>query len=284
MASVCNIFSFMCMREQKKQKVQHRIHPGIQPYDAIVVWNGKESQQKAKQGGISFDIILKEASGSPLVPKPPSPVQRRELSQEQIANKLKKAEERRSLIEAERLEQLQKERQKAIEVLNKAQLENEQFAKKAKEKLRRSMEVRENNRETQIRALQERLREHSLKVHEVQKASEEMVEEFEKKAEEKLSQKMSTYEENRQNQLKSMLSKLKEHASHINEVCAASEQRGPSTDELQEQLVQKMENALKNREDQLKGLQNRLAEHEKRMKEVQSRRISCSGDAISPTK
>ena len=40
-----------------------------------------------------------------------------------------------------------------------------------------------------------------------------MVEEFEKKAEEKLSQKMSTYEENRQNQLKSMLSKLKEHVS-----------------------------------------------------------------------
>jgi len=195
-----------------------------------------ESQQKAKQGGISFDIILKEASGSPLVPKPPSPranVQRRELSQEQIANKLKKAEERRSLIEAERLEQLQKERQKAIEVLNKAQQENEQFSKKAQEKLRRSMEIRENNRETQIRALQERLR---------------------------------------------------EHASHINEVCAASEQRGPSTDELQEQLVQKMENALKNREDQLKGLQNRLAEHEKRMKEVQSRRISCSGDATSPTK
>ena len=52
-----------------------------------------------------------------------------------------------------------------------------------------------------------------------------------------------------------------QQASHINEVCAASEQRGPSTDELQEQLVQKMENALKNREDQLKGLQNRLAEH-----------------------
>lgn len=50
-------------------------------------------------------------------------------------------------------------------------------------------------------------------------------------------------------------------ASHINEVCQASENRGQSTDELQEQLVQKMENALRNREEQLKCLQDRLAEH-----------------------
>ena len=50
-------------------------------------------------------------------------------------------------------------------------------------------------------------------MHEVQKAGEEMVKEFEEKAEVKLSQKMNTYEENRQNQLKGMLNKLKEHVS-----------------------------------------------------------------------
>ena len=40
-----------------------------------------------------------------------------------------------------------------------------------------------------------------------------MVREFEAKSEEKLSKKMETYEENRQNQLKGMLTKLKEHVS-----------------------------------------------------------------------
>ncbi|XP_013075616.1 stathmin-1-A-like isoform X2 [Biomphalaria glabrata] len=232
--------------------------------------------QKAKQGGISFDVILKPASvESPKAPVQLSPrdVKKRELSQEQLENKLKKAEERRSLIEQERMEQLAKERQKAIEVVTKAQSENEQFSKKTQEKLRRSMEIRRENRETQIRALQERLREHSLKVQEIQKAGEEMVKEFEAKTEMKLSQKMETYEENRQNQLKGMLAKLQEHANHINEVCQASENRGPSTDDLQEQLVQKMENALKNREEQLRNLQERLAEHENRIKEVQRKKL-----------
>jgi stathmin len=232
MANVCNWFSFMCMREQQKKKqnqVHHRIHPNRQAYDAIVVWKGKEAQ-KPKQGGISFDVILKPASNNPLTPKPPSPrdVKKREMSQEQIENKLKKAELRRSLIEQERLEQIQKERQKAIEVMNKAQCESEQFSKKTKEKLRRSMEIRRDNRETQIRALQDRLR---------------------------------------------------EHATHISDVCAASENRAQSTDELQEQLVLKMENALKNREEQLKGMQEKLAEHQHRIKEVQKKRLSCSGDA-----
>jgi len=240
-----------------------------------------ESQKSQQKGGISFDVILKPASGGPLTPKPPSPmgIKKRELSQEQIATKLKKAEERRSLIEADRMEQLAKERQKANEVLARAQCESEQFSKKTKEKLRRSMEVRMQNREDQIRALQERLREHSSKIHDVQKAGDEMVKEFEEKAEQKLTKKMSLYEDNRQNQLKSMMSKLKEHAAHINEVCASSETRGVNSDELQEQLVHKMENALRNREEQLKSLQDRLAEHENRIIEVQRRKMTGSGDA-----
>lgn len=53
----------------------------------------------------------------------------------------------------------------------------------------------------------------SIKVQEVQRAGEEMVKSFEEKSEMKLSQKMEIYEENRQNQLKSMLVKLQDHVS-----------------------------------------------------------------------
>ena len=63
-------------------------------------------------------------------------------------------------LEAQRLEQLAKEREKAQEVLIKAQQENAQFSKSTKEKLRRSMELNKENRDAQIKALQERLREH----------------------------------------------------------------------------------------------------------------------------
>ncbi|RUS71475.1 hypothetical protein EGW08_020761 [Elysia chlorotica] len=281
MSAVCNLFSFLCMREAQKKKTVHRIHPNRQAYDAVVVLKGKENQ-KPKHGSISFDVILKPAqmeNSRPVQLSPREPVKKRELSQEQIADKLKKAEIRKSLLEQERLEQLAKERQKALEVMSKAQCESEKFSQKTKEKLRRSMEIRKENREQQIRALQERLREHSLKVQEVQNAGEEMVKEFEAKSEEKLSKKMETYEENRQNQLKGMLTKLKEHAAHISEVCAASENRSQVSDELNEQLVQKMENALRNREEQLAALQERMAERDNRIKEAQKKReVSESGD------
>lgn len=56
--------------------------------------------QKPKPGGISFDVILKPATvesvKSPLQLSP-NGVKKRELSQEQIENKLKRAEERRSV-------------------------------------------------------------------------------------------------------------------------------------------------------------------------------------------
>lgn len=63
-------------------------------------------------------------------------------------------------LEAQRLEQLAREREKAQEVVAKAQQESLKFSKATKEKLRRSMELNKENREAQIKALQERLREH----------------------------------------------------------------------------------------------------------------------------
>ncbi|XP_055885816.1 stathmin-like isoform X3 [Biomphalaria glabrata] len=220
MSTVCSWFSILCLREtQKKKTVQHRIHPNRQAYDAIVVWKGKENQ-KAKQGGISFDVILKPASvESPKAPVQLSPrdVKKRELSQEQLENKLKKAEERRSLIEQERMEQLAKERQKAIEVVTKAQSENEQFSKKTQEKLRRSMEIRRENRETQIRALQERLREHANHINEVCQASENRGPSTDD-LQEQLVQKMENALKNREEQLRNLQERLAEHENRIKEV------------------------------------------------------------------
>jgi hypothetical protein len=45
-------------------------------------------------------------------------------------------------------------------VLAKAAQENQEFSRQTQEKLRRSMEANKENREAQIKALQERLREH----------------------------------------------------------------------------------------------------------------------------
>lgn len=63
-------------------------------------------------------------------------------------------------LETQKLEQLQKDRERAQQVLQKAQEENTTFSKSTQEKLRRSLELNKENRQAQIKALQERLREH----------------------------------------------------------------------------------------------------------------------------
>nr|KAG5700805.1 hypothetical protein BaRGS_035008 [Batillaria attramentaria] len=229
-----------------------------------------------KSGSLAFEVILKPAQNdAPLRPISPPKNNRVVLSEEDIKLKLKKAEERRQSLEAQRLEQLAKERERAQEVVAKAQQESKEFSHATKEKLRRSMEANKENREAQIKALQERLREHSIKVTETCKQSDKMMEDFQEKINSKISQRFEVYEENRQSQLQSMLTRLKEHANHIQEVCQASENMGKV---CEEKLVSKMENALRNREEQLRALQERLLEHERRIEEVQKKKMGIQED------
>lgn len=51
------------------------------------------------------------------------------------------------------------------EAMLKSQKEEEEKAKAAQDKLRRSMEITKENRELQIQSLQEKLREHVSSVH-----------------------------------------------------------------------------------------------------------------------
>ncbi|KAK7100779.1 stathmin-2-like isoform X1 [Littorina saxatilis] len=269
MSTVCSWFTFLCMRENNSQKPR-KVHPNQSKYDAMVVWKGKADKPIKKSGSLAFEVILKPASNnSPLRPVSPPKSSRISLSEEDIKLKLQKAEERRQSLEAQRLEQLAKEREKAQEVLAKAAQESLQFSKATQEKLRRSMEANKENREAQIKALQERLREHSLKVQETCKQSDKMEAEYQEKINSKISQKFEVYEENRQTKLQSMRKRLRDHANHIQEVCQASENMGKV---CEEKLVSKMENALRNREEQLKALQERLLEHERRIEEVQKKK------------
>lgn len=164
---------------------------------------------------MAFEVILKPASNdSPLRPVSPPKGNRISLSEEDIKIKLLKAEERRQSLEAQRLEQLAKEREKAQEVMAKAAQESLEFSKQTKEKLRRSMELNKENREAQIKALQERLREHANHIQEVCQASENMG----KMCEEKLVAKMENALRNREEQLKALQERLLEHERRIEEV------------------------------------------------------------------
>ena len=91
---------------------------------------------------------------------------------EEIQKKLEAAEERRKSHEAEVLKQLAEKREHEKEVLQKAIEENNNFSKMAEEKLTHKMEANKENREAQMAAKLERLREKDKHIEEVRKNKE----------------------------------------------------------------------------------------------------------------
>ncbi|XP_071119749.1 stathmin-like isoform X4 [Haliotis cracherodii] len=221
MSTVCNWLSiFLCLRDSPKKPIAHKIHPNHRgTFDAVILWKGKEGT-KERKSGLAYEVILKPASAETTPLKPQTPPKDKNLTQDDILKKLQKAQERREVVrprvslEAQRLEQISRERARAQEKIAKVQEESESFSKQTKEKLRRSMEISKENRELQIKALQERLREHASHIKEVCEASESMG----KMSEEKILVKMETALKNREEQLKALQERLQEHERRIEEV------------------------------------------------------------------
>ncbi|KAK6188428.1 hypothetical protein SNE40_004605 [Patella caerulea] len=214
MSQVCNWLSvFLCLRESTKKPIYHKVHPNRGAFDAVILWKGKEGA-KEKVGGLAYEVILKPATVNEAPLRPVTPPKEKVISEADILNKLKKAEERRLSLEAQRLEQLAKERAKAQEIVAKAQEESKIFSEETEKKLRKAMEANKENRETQINALRERLREHATHIQEVCKASESM----NRASEEKIITKMETALKNREEQYRALQERLQEHERRIEEV------------------------------------------------------------------
>uniref|UniRef100_A0A8C3ELC3 Stathmin n=1 Tax=Corvus moneduloides TaxID=1196302 RepID=A0A8C3ELC3_CORMO len=117
----------------------------------------KELEKRAS--GQAFELILSPPSKEAVAEFPLSPPKKKDVSLEEIQKKLEAAEERRKSHEAEVLKQLAEKREHEKEVLQKAIEENNNFSKMAEEKLTHKMEANKENREAQMAAKLERLRE-----------------------------------------------------------------------------------------------------------------------------
>ncbi|CAG2209705.1 unnamed protein product [Mytilus edulis] len=254
MSTACSYWMtiFSCMRQNpRKIKSLDLQKPNRSAFDAIIVWKGKEGAKRST-GGVAYDYILKPASDN-----------------------LKAAEERRQSLEQQKVQFAAKEKNRVQEVLAKSMEEEEKFAREVKAKLRRSLEVTKENRNMQIQALQEKLRDHLTKVEEVYKKSDTMAKDLQ--LEEKITQKLEASEENRNAKIQAQLTRLRNHAKHIEDVCKASENLGKISEE---KIILKMENALKNREEYYRALQDRLKEHEKKIEEVRRNKMSISTGSV----
>uniref|UniRef100_A0A8C9QCI9 Stathmin n=1 Tax=Spermophilus dauricus TaxID=99837 RepID=A0A8C9QCI9_SPEDA len=117
----------------------------------------KELEKHAS--GQAFELILSPGSKESVPDFPLSPPKKKDLSLEEIQKKLEAAEERLKSHEAEVLKQLAEKREHEKEVIQKAIEENNHFSKMAEEKLTHKMEANKENREAQMAAKLERLRE-----------------------------------------------------------------------------------------------------------------------------
>ncbi|GCB72777.1 stathmin-1-A-like [Scyliorhinus torazame] len=123
-----------------------------------------------RSSGQALELILSPPAAEAIPEFPLSPPKKRDLSLEEIQRKHESAEIRRKSHEAEVLKQLAEKHEK--KVLQKAIEESNNFRKMAEEKLTTKMEANKENREAQLAAKLERLREKEKWMEEVRKSKE----------------------------------------------------------------------------------------------------------------
>ncbi|XP_062890117.1 stathmin-like [Mobula hypostoma] len=126
----------------------------------------KVKELDKRSSGQAFEIILSPTAEAipefPLSPK-------KDRSLEDLQKKMEAAENRRKSHEAVVLKQLAEKQEHVKEVLQRAIEENNKFSKMAEEKLISKMELIKENREAQLAARLERLREKDKHLEEVRK-------------------------------------------------------------------------------------------------------------------
>jgi len=217
------------------------------------------------KGGIKYELVLEKPSCE-TPPKTSRPLQSpaRQFSVEDIVNKLKVAEERRKSLEAQKLGQWQ-EKERHIEMLRDKRNSLEvSLQETTREQLEKKMEAFKENRDSYIRAIQDKQREHVIRVETKRKLS--LGSPVMKDKLESIQKKIASAKESREQQIAALQERLREHDKHVAEV--RKQMEGKNLDELKEKLESKLKTAEEKRETILKEIQERLSEHDRRVAEV----------------
>ncbi|XP_055381924.1 stathmin isoform X2 [Condylostylus longicornis] len=162
-------------------------------------------QEKSK-GGLSYEVILAEPAPNVALPKKPlSP--NKNVSAEEIEQKLKAAEERRLSLEAKKMAELSNKLAKIEEASRKKDELNNEFIIQTKEALESKMEQHVEKREEIISSMKEKLKIHSQDIEKTRNSLEQQ-KEIEKAA---IEEKLKIAQSLRDDNLKKMIERLKEH-------------------------------------------------------------------------
>lgn len=224
------------------------------------VFTSGESSKRHSKGGLGYDIVLEE-------PRAESPVKmtvltpNKQISAEEIARKLKEADERRASFEAAKVNSM-KQKESHIEELSKKRSEfDAKFKELARESMVKKMEAYKENRENFIKSIQEKNREHVLSVENKRRLSADEC----NRLSEQITKKLDSAAEARESYIQALRDRLKEHEKHVIEVRLQLENQ---TEKLKESFEQKLQKATENRDAILKELQDKLKDQMRHIEQV----------------
>ncbi|XP_017079519.1 LOW QUALITY PROTEIN: stress response protein NST1 [Drosophila eugracilis] len=162
--------------------------------------------QEKSRGGLSYEVILAEPAPNVAVPKRPV-TPGKNVSVEEIEQKLKAAEERRISLEAKKMADISNKLAKVEEATRKKDEITNEFITQTKEQLESKMELHVEKREAIISDMKEKLKIHAQEIEKTRETLEQQKANEQKAIEEKLKIAQSLRDEN----IKKMLDRLKEH-------------------------------------------------------------------------
>jgi len=219
------------------------------------------SPSKLNKNGMAFDIILDNPNPKCKTPSKLTNTPNKQLTNEDIKNKLVKAEERRQSMEIIKLANVTEKSQKIEEAAKIREEININFQKKAEAKLNQKMELNKENRTTLMNTLMEKLKKTDAKINEIKESESKTTKELR----DKIDTKLANADESRKEYLNSLTERLKEHESHVEEVKSATMSNNR---ELEEKILTKLEKALNNREEQLESMKQKIKDQQKHADEV----------------
>jgi len=191
-------------------------------------------------GGKSMEIVLSPAVKKPKsrVSPPTSPTS----NQETIAKKFQEAEERKQLLDQEKLQKLAAKLEKIPNAQEKKEKIITEKSVQIKEKLESKLIHAEESKKKQLDDVKEKFSEHTAKIEKAQQALEAAIEAAKEATKVGLDEKMSKNEEKKNLQLEEMMNALKEHSEHIKNVRNNMDEKiKPKAQQILENMVKKEE-------------------------------------------
>lgn len=230
-------------------------------------------QEKSK-GGLCYEVILAEPTVNVTLPKlPPTPG--KAVSAEEIEEKLKAAEERRLSLEAKKMADWSAKMAKIEEATRKKDELDKEFKTHAKVVLESKMEQYEEKRVAQITEMKEKLKMHAAEIEKTRLSLEQAkTEELKLQLEDKL----RTAATLRDDKIKKILDRLKEHnTDKLNEVRATVDMlESQKTEEKTRIIENKLSTAEQNREKEIQKKLDNIRKHERRAEIVRQNKAALA--------